>query len=137
MVSILFFVKRTKRLKNGQAPIFLRITTDKQRAEISLGRSIMPEQWVISKGRARPCSAMNKQLNAFLDQQEYLLYNLQKEFVDEGKPLTAPEIARRYRGDDNQRKTLVELYNRHNQQLCELVGKTVAQATYTRHCTSL
>ena len=39
--AILFYVKRTKLLRNGEAPIFMRITVDAVRAEMSIQRSIM------------------------------------------------------------------------------------------------
>ena len=34
-VKILFFIKRTKLLKNGEAPIFVRITINKERSEFA------------------------------------------------------------------------------------------------------
>ena len=43
--SILFFIKKTKLLKNQKAPIYLRITVDGKRSEISINRSIDPAQW--------------------------------------------------------------------------------------------
>ncbi len=36
--TILFYVKRTKLLKNGEAPIFMRITVDSVREEIAIKR---------------------------------------------------------------------------------------------------
>ena len=40
-MSILFFIKKTKLLKNGEAPICLRLTLNKQIAEIRIKRSIL------------------------------------------------------------------------------------------------
>ena len=37
--SILFFIKKTKLLKNGEAPICLRITVNGKRAEVQIKRS--------------------------------------------------------------------------------------------------
>ena len=50
--SILFFIRRTRLLKNGEAPIGLRITVNGQRAEIQIKRSIPEERWNASKGCA-------------------------------------------------------------------------------------
>jgi hypothetical protein len=47
--SVLFFIKRTKLLRNGEAPICLRITIDGQRAEALIKRSILPELWNTGK----------------------------------------------------------------------------------------
>lgn len=38
--SILFFIKKSKLLKNGEAPICLRITINGQRAEVQIKRSV-------------------------------------------------------------------------------------------------
>jgi len=48
--SIMFFIKRTKLHKNQEAPVFLRITVNGERADISIQRSINPDQWNSAKG---------------------------------------------------------------------------------------
>lgn len=42
--SILFFIKKTKFLKNGEAPICLRITVNGKRAEIQIKRTREKEE---------------------------------------------------------------------------------------------
>ena len=50
--SILFFIRRTRLLKNGEAPIGLRITVNGQRAELQIKRSVPEKQWIfVEKGR--------------------------------------------------------------------------------------
>jgi len=48
--SIMFFIKRTKLRKNQEAPVFLRIIVNGERADISIQRSINPDQWNSAKG---------------------------------------------------------------------------------------
>ena len=40
-----FYVKETKKDSNGEAPIYLRITINGERAEISTSRRINPDMW--------------------------------------------------------------------------------------------
>lgn len=40
---ILFFIRRTRLLKNGEAPIGLRITVNGQRAELQIKRNVRQE----------------------------------------------------------------------------------------------
>lgn len=47
--SILFFIRRTRLLKNDKAPIGLRITVNGQRAEMQIKRSVAEERWNASK----------------------------------------------------------------------------------------
>ena len=43
--TILFFIKRSKLLKTGEAPVYLRITSNGDSSEISIKRSIKPSLW--------------------------------------------------------------------------------------------
>ena len=48
--SILFFIRRTRLLKNGEAPIGLRITVNGQRAELQIKRSVPEKQMECCQG---------------------------------------------------------------------------------------
>lgn len=43
-LDVLFFIMKTKLLKNGEAPVFMRITVDSQRTEIMIKRSVNPNK---------------------------------------------------------------------------------------------
>jgi len=135
--AILFYVKRTKLLRNGEAPIFIRITVDAIRAEMSIQRSINLSDWIEKKGCAKPINAKNRELNHYLEHIRYRLYEIQKELEDENKTVTAELLKNRYIGKNETNVSFVELYTEHNQKLKELIGKGVAAATLTRHETSL
>ena len=72
--SILFYLKRTKLNKKGEAPIYMRITIDGQRSETSIKRSIDPIRWNTSKGLARSLSKVEKDLNQYLKQITHQVY---------------------------------------------------------------
>jgi len=44
--SVLFFIRRTKLRSNGEAPIYLRVTTNGDRLELATARSINPDDFV-------------------------------------------------------------------------------------------
>lgn len=137
MLGILFFIKRKKLLKNGLAPIYVRITVNNQSSECSISKSIIPSHWISQKGRVRNNTLLNKQLNYFIDQQEFKINELLNEIIREGKEVTSNEIMNHFRGDSIQKNYLLEIYEEHNNKLKELIGRDVALATYKRHCTSL
>lgn len=137
MESILFFIKRKKLLKDGTAPVYVRITVKKLSTEIATKKSILPSSWVAIKGRAKGNNLKNKQLNSFLDQLEYDLHDISIALQKEGKEVSSKEIFRRYKGDDESNISIVELYEEHNKQIESLVGISTAHATYLRHETSL
>jgi len=137
MVSILFFIKRKKLLKDGTAPIYIRVTVRKAFAEFASGKSITPSAWLPQKGRAKGNTLYNKQLNSYLDQQEYLLHDIELSIQREGKEVSAKEILKKYKGEDKVNTSIIELYREHNEQLKGLIDISVASGTYKRHETSL
>lgn len=139
MVSILFFIKRKKLLKDGTASIFVRLTFNKLSSEMATGQSVQLSQWVAAKGRARGNTLVNKQINSILDQLEYTLHDLILQIQREGKQVSSKEILNRYKSLNAPKpKTgIIALYAEHNQEFKELVGISVALATYKRHETSM
>ena len=65
--SILFFIRRTRLLKNGEAPIGLRITVNGQRAEMQIKRSVAEERWNASKGCVTGKDRKALELNQYLE----------------------------------------------------------------------
>lgn len=137
MVSILFFIKRKKLLKDGTASIFARVTFNRLSAEVATGKSVMPSHWVATKGRAKGNTLVNKQVNSFLDQMEYKLHDLTLQIQREGKQVSAKEILSRYKNLNAPKAGILALYGEHNQELKELVGISLALNTYKRHETSM
>ena len=52
-VRILFCIKRTKLLRNGEAPIFVRITINQEHTEFAAKRSVKPKHWSDIQQRAK------------------------------------------------------------------------------------
>ncbi|MEP0984411.1 Arm DNA-binding domain-containing protein [Ekhidna sp.] len=52
--SVLFWLQTQKiNKKNGEAPIWARVTVDGKRAEISTGKKTSPDKWNVNSGRIR------------------------------------------------------------------------------------
>lgn len=45
-ISVLFFIKRSKLLKNGEAPVRVRVTYDRLYVELQLKRSVKVPLWL-------------------------------------------------------------------------------------------
>ncbi len=137
METILFFIKRKKLLKDGAASIFVRVTFGKLSAEVATGKSVLPSQWVATKGRAKGNTLKTKQVNAFLDQMEYTLHDLTLQIQREGKQVSAKEILNRYKNLNVPTNGILALYAEQKQEQRELIGISVALGTYKRHETSM
>ena len=133
MLSILFFIKRRKPLKDGSVPIFMRVSSHQEYVECSLRRSTMPSQWVTAKGRVRNNTLVNKQLNEYLDQQEFRIYDIERGLLAEGKQVSVQEVMRQYRGvEQPEGEMLCKLYEEHNSRMKELIGKTTAAKIFAK-----
>ena len=62
--SVLFFIKKTKLLKNGEAPIRLRITVNSISVELQIRRSVALNLWSLAKecsmGRTKAAAELNE-----------------------------------------------------------------------------
>ena len=52
-LNVMFFILKNKLLKNGEAPVVLRVTINGQRDEIRIQRSIQVELWDNAKMRSK------------------------------------------------------------------------------------
>jgi site-specific recombinase XerD len=134
--AVSFYIKRNRLMKSGEAPIYTRITTNGQRAEFGLKRSILPEDWDTSRGRSSKRNRDAIALNEYINEVWGRIQDVRKQLEHEGSEATSQEIMDRYLGKDTKRKNLLELYQEHNDKLKERIDKGVAYGTWERHRTS-
>lgn len=135
--SISFFIKKSKLLKNGEAPIFMRITVDGERSEASIKRSIHPGYWNSQKGCAKPAIKYGNTLNHFIEHIRHQVYIHQQEMEDKNKTITARSLKNAYLNiNDEEDRTIIKTYNDHNEDLKQLIDKGISKGTYERHVTS-
>lgn len=66
-LSILFYLFRQKKNKDGRVPIYVRITIDGDEAETSLGQKIHPDDWDNDKKYSRKKDQEAKDINSAID----------------------------------------------------------------------
>ncbi len=135
--NVLFYIKKTKPLKNGDVPLFARITVNGERIEFSLERGIQLELWDSKKNRARGHAKVSKDLNEFITGVSAQFYNYHKELRENGRTITAGILRDRFLGIDEKVETLKALYAQHNDKMLELVGTEYAPLTLQRYKTGL
>ncbi len=84
--SILFFIKKSKLLKNGEAPICLRITINGQRAEVQIKRSVEISQWNSNKECAIGKERKHQELNHYLETVRTKVLRIHRELEQDGIP---------------------------------------------------
>jgi site-specific recombinase XerD len=114
--SILFWINRAKE-KDGKTPIYARVTVDGKRAEISLKRTIDPDNWNPEKGQARGSKEESRTLNAYIEQVRNQLFDSYQEMQKQKKLITAEAIKGKYIGLEEREHTLISVFEHHNNEM--------------------
>ena len=97
-MNILFFILKTKLLKNGEAPILMRITIDGHYEEARIQRSVLPKQWDSAKGCSKGKDRTAKELNAYIAELSALAFQKHKELMLELALITPKLLLKRVFG---------------------------------------
>lgn len=135
-LSILFYLRRDKLNSSDVVPIYLRITVNGRRSEMSAQRSIDPDKWNKAAGKARGSRSEAKLLNEYLDTLKGKVYQAQKELMDENLPVTALALRNRVQGVDKKQRTLLDLFEDHNKLIESLVPDEYSPTTLVRYKTT-
>jgi len=138
-LDVLFFIKKTKLLKSGEASICMRITVNSERAEIMIKRSVDPKKWNQVKGCATANDHAGRELNNFIEVYRTKVFKIFRQLEMDGREITARTISDIMQGreDPEKPKTLVEIFSKHNEDVHSLVGVDYAEVTAKKFDTSL
>ncbi|WP_413671099.1 site-specific integrase [Mucilaginibacter sp. Mucisp86] len=135
--SVLFYLKRPKSYQTGPMPIYMRITIDSKRTEITTGRECEPSQWIPSAGRMKGTKETVKSLNNYLDTLRAKIDDAHSAMIKAGDDITAESLKCRFLGKEENPKMLIEIFENHNEKFGKLVGKENSKGTLSRYKISL
>jgi site-specific recombinase XerD len=135
--SLLFYMKKPKNCQKGVAPIYIRITVNGNRSEVTTGRSCAPSRWNARAGRAIGTKEEFKSLNTYLDQLQIKMYDAHAQLMAADETITAESIRNRFQGKVEKPITLIEAFKDHNEKMESLVGMEFSKGTAERYRTSL
>lgn len=132
---VLFFLKKTKLLKNGEASVCMRITVNGTRVENNIRKSIDPALWSQAKETARGKSRRACDLNTYIEEARIKLYQILCELEQQNRPVTAHLLQELFFGQEKPEeiRTLLGTMQEHNDQCRALVGTDYALITVRRY----
>ncbi len=138
-LGIVFYLKKTKHYRTGEVPVYMRITVNSSRVEVSVKQNCNPLIWNSEVGRASGKTDAAKSLNQLLDVLQRKVYEARKVLMDNDQPVTAENIKIILTGRDisQQCHMLIEVFQKHNDQIKALVGRDYTAGTLERYSTSL
>ena len=134
--SVLFFIKKAKLLKNGEAPVCMRITVNGCMVDISIKRSCPVNLWNQAKENSKGKDRMSVELNHYLEITRSHVHQIYRELETSGKVITVDLVRKLYYGVDEESKTLLQVFREHNEQSRKLIGKDFVSKTVQRYETT-
>ncbi|MCU7552858.1 site-specific integrase [Chitinophagaceae bacterium LB-8] len=134
--TLLYFLKKGKLQSDGTVPIYLRLTIDGKRADISSKRYIDPKKWNAKAQKVDGKSEETRSVNVYLKTLEQQVYDAHRELLDAGKHITAETLKNKLTGVEEKQRLLVQIMEQHNKNLEALIGKGYSRATWVKYTTT-
>ncbi len=108
----LSFLRVFSRFKDGEAAVYLRITIDGKRTEISTKTMVPVEKWMAGRGRVKGIGEDVKKMNAGIISFEHRAREIYNRFIEQGKIITADSIKNELLGIDHKQRMILEQFER-------------------------
>jgi len=122
--------------KLGKVPIFIRITVNGKRQEISSKQWVDAKLWDSRKGRVKGNKEEARVINQHLDYIRNRLNKIYNELEKKGELVTAHALKENYQGKVINQHTLMGAFSFHNNHMKAQIGKGYAKSTYTKFLTT-
>jgi integrase/recombinase XerD len=114
--SISTFIK-SKNAGGNNALIYVRITINRERAELSIKRSIDRTRWGADANRLGGNKEDAKEINTLLDNTILKVNKIYSKLLENGELISARRIKDIYVGSDKRKKSLLQAFTDHNQMM--------------------
>ncbi|SRX56074.1 site-specific integrase [Aequorivita sp. CIP111184] len=135
--SILFYPRGNDIDRNGNTPIYARITVNGKRSEFSIKRKVLLTKWNSDAGKIRGTTSDVRELNKYMTSIRSKINKIQEQLSEKETLVTAQKIKNTYLGKTIKHKMLLEIFQEHNNKVEKLIGKDFAAGTAERYKTAL
>lgn len=130
---ILFYVKRDKQKSDGTLPIMCRITIDGQPSRFNTKMSINPKIWDAKTAVAIGKSYEAIEVNALLNEIKTSIHNVYHDLQTKENNVNAERVKNIFLGIEVKHQTVLELFQRHNDDIAKLVGISKSKETLQKY----
>ncbi|OOQ58440.1 site-specific integrase [Mucilaginibacter pedocola] len=135
--NLLFYLKKPKVWNKGPIPIYIRITVNGKRSELSSGRSCEINTWNSDAGRCRGNKEEAKMLNTYLDTLQTKARHAHQILLDSGMEVTAENLKNQLSGNAEKTRYLMQIFDEHNRRMKSLIGNGFEANTLKGYNTSV
>jgi site-specific recombinase XerD len=133
---LLFYIRKQKNYKGGAMPIYMRITVNGKRADMSAGRECEPVKWNSHAGRAIGTKEEIKSLNNYLDSLQSKVRDAHQALIDANQTITTESLLNQFTGKTQRSRYLMQLFTEHNAKVKALIGNGFEANTLKGYNTS-
>ena len=130
--SVLFFIRRDKKRKDGTCPILCRITIDGVESRFNTKVYVQDSRWNVKANKVSGSNAESRNLNARLDDIKASLHRIYHDF-QRFDIVTPEKIKGEFLGLDESGETILNLFDKHNQDMESLIGISTTKATFQKY----
>lgn len=112
--ALLFYLKKQKTWNKGPVPIYIRITVNGRRSELSAGRSCEISRWNGDAGRCIGTKEESRMLNTYLDIIQTKIRIAHQMLLESGEPITSESLKNQLSGKAEKGRYLMQLFEEHN-----------------------
>ncbi len=132
MMNVLFYIIKTRTLRNGEAPILLRVTIEGCYSDIRINRSVKVELWDAKLGMCKGKSREANELNEYIRSLHTRLYEIHRNMVLQDEYFT-PDLLLKKLFNKEKTKTVMEFFKEHNEECRRRIGFDYAYSTINRY----
>lgn len=134
-ISLLFQARKSK-IQAGKVPVYLKVSVGTDHFELSTKQWIDPAKWNGGAQKVFGTSEEVRTINAYLKSMANEVYEAHNFLLQEKKKITAANLKNRLLGIDNEQRSILQVFQEHNDKMKALVGKEFAEGTLDRYETT-
>ncbi len=135
--SLLFYMRKTRLNSKNEAPIYFRITINNEQKALALHRSLEVDLWNTDLGLAIGKLKKSKDINKLIKSVESRIFEIYKYLRESGKEVSAIAVKKAFLGIEDKGKTILEIFQEHNDNVKKLINIDFSPETVQRYETSL
>ena len=136
-ITLHFYVKSTKANAAGLLPIYVRLTVDGKRLELSTKKFVEQSKWSSELSKMKGTTEEARSINSYLDMMKSKVFDAQMQMMHRNELLTIDNFKEKLLGTEQRSRMLIPIFQDHNNKIKELLGKEYAPRTLERYKTSL
>lgn len=131
-ITLHFYAKSTKMNVNGNLPIYVRLTINGERTEFSSKKFIDKAKWSTELAKMKGNTEEARSINSYLDMMRSKVLSAEMDLIHKDEDVSLQNVQSIIKGLYKNHRTLIPIFQDHNDKMKELVGKKYAYGTLQR-----